>query len=155
MLFALFGFARLRCDAIYWQPSPSEDCGKPRSLMYSLIRREWIRVGLAVALVAMAAFCAFETYLLVYSNTSGVVSVAQAAKEFQNRANKYAWAGSLLEVAAALVLVPLFPLREDEAGHSIFLQVLTRYLPAIVISTVGTAALFSILIWIFKTFPPA
>ena len=118
--------------------------------MYSLTRREWIRVGLVLALVAMAAFCAFEAYLHGYSSKSGVASVAQTAREFQNRANKYAWAGSLLEVAAALVMVPLFPLREDEARRSISLQVLTRYLPAIVISTFGTAALLFILIWIFK-----
>lgn len=54
--------------------------------------RGWIRAGLALALVAMAAFSAFEAYLLVYSNATGVVSAL---------------------VAAALVLVPLFPLRED------------------------------------------
>ncbi len=108
--------------------------------------RRWIRAGLALALVAMAAFSAFEAYSLEYSNASGVVSAAQTAKEFQNRANKYTWAGSLLEVAAALVLVSLFPLREDEAGRSICLEVLTRYLPSIVISTLGTAALLSILI---------
>jgi hypothetical protein len=81
--------------------------------------------------------------------------VAQTAWEFQNRANKYAWTGSLLEVAAALVLVPLFPLREGEAQRSISLQVLTRYLPAIVVSTFGTAALLFILIWIFKNLRPA
>lgn len=119
--------------------------------MSRLTRREWIRAGFALALVAMAAFCAFKAYLLAYSNTPGVASVARTAREFQNRADKYAWAGSLLEVVAALVLVPLFPLREDEAGRSIPLQVLTRYLPAIVISTFGTAALFFVLIWIFKT----
>jgi hypothetical protein len=93
--------------------------------------------------------------LLAYLNTSGVASVAQTAREFQNRANKYAWAGSLLEVAAALVLVPLFPLKEDEARRSISFQVLTRYLPAIGISTFGTAALLFILIRIFKTLRPA
>lgn len=123
--------------------------------MNSLTRREWIHVGLVLAFVAMAAFCAFEAYLLAYMDTSGVASTAQKAREFQNRANKYAWAGSLLEVAAALVLVPLFPLREDEAHRSISFQVLTRYLPAIVISTFGTAALLFILIWIFKTLRPA
>jgi hypothetical protein len=119
--------------------------------MYSLTRREWIRVGLVLALVAMAAFCAFEAYLHGYSSKSSVASVAQTAREFQNRANKYAWAGSLLEVAAALVMVPLFPLREGEAQRSISVQVLTRYLPAIFISTFGTAVLLLILIWIFKT----
>jgi hypothetical protein len=125
--------------------------------MNSLTRREWIRVDLAFAFVAMAAFCAFEAYLLadLNLNTSGVASVAQTTREFQNRANKCAWAGSLLEVAAALVLVLLFPLREDEARRSISLQVLTRCLPAIVISTFGTAALLFILIWIFKTLRPA
>ena len=119
--------------------------------MHSLTRREWIRAGFALAFVAMAAFCAFEAYLHGYSNRSGVASVAQTSRELQNRANKYAWAGSLLEVAAALVLVPLFPLREDEAQRSISVQVLTRYLPAIVISTFGTAGLLFILIWMFKT----
>jgi hypothetical protein len=123
--------------------------------MNSLTRREWIRVALALAFVAMAAFCAFEAYLLAYRNTSGVTSVAQTARELQNRASQYAWAGSLLEVAAALVLVPLFPLKQDEAGRSIPVQVLTRYLPAIVISTFGTAALLFILMWIFKTLRPA
>ena len=121
------------------------------SLMYSLTRREWMRVGFAIALVAMAAFCAFEAYLLAYLNRSGVASVPRTAREFQSRAAEYAWAGSLLEVAAALVLVPLFPLREGEARGSISLQVLTRYLPAILISTFGTAALLFVLIWIFKT----
>ena len=112
-------------------------------------------MGLALAFVAIAAFCAFEAYLLAYLNTSGVASVAQTAREFQNRANKYAWAGSLLEVAAALVLVPLFPLKEDEARRSISFQVLTRYLPAIGISTFGTAALLFILISICRTLRPA
>ncbi len=119
--------------------------------MSSLTRREWIRVGFALALVAMAAFCAFEAYLLAYLNTSGVASVPRSARELQNRAAEYAWAGSLLEVAAALVLVPLFPLRDGEARSSISLQILTRYLPAIVISTFGTASLLLIVIWIFKT----
>lgn len=119
--------------------------------MYSLTRREWIRVGFAFALVAMAAFCALEAYLLACSNTPGVASVARTGGEFQNRADKYAWAGSLLELAAALVLVPLFPLKEDEAQRSTSVQVLTRYLPAIVISTFGTAALMFILVWIFTT----
>jgi len=123
--------------------------------MNGLTRREWIRGGLALAFVAMAAFCAFEVYLLGYLNTSGVASLAQTARDFQNRALKYAWAGSLLEVAAALVLVPLFPLREGEAQRSIPFQVLTRYLPAIVISTSGTAALLLILIWVFKNLRPA
>jgi hypothetical protein len=123
--------------------------------MDSLTRGEWIRVGLALAFVAMAAFCAFEAYLLGYLNTSGVASVAQTAREFQNRALKYAWTGSLLEVAAALVLVPLFPLRDGEAQRSISFQVLTRYLPAIVISSFGTASLLLILIWIFKNLRPA
>jgi hypothetical protein len=118
--------------------------------MHSLTRREWIRVGLALALVALAAFCAFEAYLLAYVNTSGVASVARTAAEFRDRADKYAWAGSLLEVAAALVLVPVFPLMGGEAQRSISIQVLTRYIPAIVISTFGTAALLFILIWIFK-----
>ncbi len=36
--------------------------------MNSLTRREWIRVGLAFGFVAMAAFCAFEAYLLAYMN---------------------------------------------------------------------------------------
>jgi len=79
------------------------------NLMSSLTRREWIRVGFALALVAMAAFCVFEAYLLAYLNTSALGSVARTPGEFQNRADLYAWAGSLLEVAAALVLVPLFP----------------------------------------------
>jgi hypothetical protein len=121
------------------------------SLMSSLTRREWIRAGFAFALVVMAAFCAFEAYLLAYLNTPTVASVARTAREFQHRADKYAWVGSLLEVAAALVLVPLFPLRDGAARRSISVQVLTRYLPAIVISTFGTAALWFILIWIFKT----
>jgi hypothetical protein len=109
-----------------------------------------LRVGFAFAF-AMAAFCALAAYLLAYSNTSGAASVARTGREFQNRADKYARAGSLLEVTAALVLVPLFPLKEDEAQRSISVQVLTRYLPAIVISTFGTAALMFILIWIFTT----
>lgn len=121
------------------------------SLMSRLTRREWIRVGFVLALVAMAAFCAFEAYLLAYLNTSGIASVARTAREFQNRADRYAWTGSLLEVVAALVLVPLFPLREGEARGSISRQVLTRYLPAIAIITFGTAALFFTLTWIFKT----
>ena len=131
--------------------SRPEGCWKSVSLMSSFTRREWIRVDFALVLVAMAAFCAFEAYLLAYLNTSGVASIARTAREFQDRADKYAWAGSLLEVAAALVLVPLFPLREGKARGSISLQVLTRYLPAILISTFGTAALLFVLIWIFKT----
>lgn len=120
------------------------------NLMNSSSRRDWIRVSSAVALIAMAAFCVFEACLLAYLNTSVVSSVARTARDFQIRADTYAWAGSLLEVGAALVLVPLFPLGEREARRSISFQVLTRYLPAIVISTFGTAALF-VLMWIFKT----
>jgi len=50
----------------------------------------------------------------------------ETARQFQNRADKYAWPGSLPEVAVALALAKLFPLRE--AGRSISLQVSMRSL---------------------------
>jgi hypothetical protein len=119
--------------------------------MYSLTRRKGIRIGSALALVAMAAFCVFQAYLLVYLNRSAFASVPRTAGDLQNRTDAYAWAGSLLEVGAAPVLVPVFPLRQGEGRRSIALQVVTRYLPAIVISTFGTAGFLLILMWMFRS----
>jgi hypothetical protein len=83
---------------------------KPVRLMYSLTKRKGIRIGFALALVAMAAFCVFQAYLLAYLNTSAFASVPRTAGHLPNRADAYAWAGSLLDVGAALVLVPVFPI---------------------------------------------
>jgi hypothetical protein len=102
--------------------------------MHSLTRWEWIRVGFALALVAMAAFCAFEAYLHGYSNRSGVASVAQTARSFriaQQICVSWLASGSCSRIGVGAPV-------SIEGGRGTafnFRPILTRYLPAIVIST--------------------
>ena len=46
----------------------------------------------------------------------------RTSRDLQNRADAYAWPGSLLEVGAALVLVPVFPFRQADGRRSISLR---------------------------------
>jgi hypothetical protein len=121
---------------------------------HKLIRGGRARVVSASILILLSAFSALQVVLSGLANGAiyGLPSKLAEAIEMRRRVVLFSWSCLLLQGLIVAVLAPLFPLREVELDSSSAPKILTRYLPAVGISLVGTGVALGLIVWVIRMF---
>jgi hypothetical protein len=120
----------------------------------SVKTRAWKRIMSSIVLIVVASYCALQVIGsgIAVGDMYGVGALASEATKSQHKGNHYFLACVSILALNGIILTPLFPSWEVEAGNSVLPQNAARYVLAVFTSVIGTSIVLGILIWVMRTF---
>jgi hypothetical protein len=121
-------------------------------MYFKLTSSGWIRVGISIVLVGLAAFCFLQSVIngFAYGDLVGLPDRVSDLLEYQHRARLYLWTCIALQGLTTLILAPALSSPGVSQGNAGVSRKPVNYAAALCASVLGTGLFFLVFFWLVR-----